>query len=52
MAISDEEQKKRYREVMGKDALERQEKQKRARCSYCGGYGNQHLNLCKMKGKR
>jgi hypothetical protein len=46
VAISDEEQKRRYREAMGAEALKRQEREKRIRCTYCGGYGNQHMNLC------
>lgn len=53
MTISVEEQKRRYAELMGKDALERQEKQKRERCFYCGGWRpNGHLNLCKHKGEK
>jgi hypothetical protein len=51
MALSPEETKRRYEQLMGKEALERQEKQRRQRCFYCGGFRpNGHLPLCKYKG--
>lgn len=47
MPISPEEQARRYEEVMGKEALERQKREKKTRCTYCGARDGKHLNLCK-----
>lgn len=46
MAISREEQERRYQELMGQDALDRQKRERKTKCSYCGSPKGQHLNLC------
>lgn len=52
MALSAAEEEARYKAQMGQEALDRQKREKKVRCSYCGALGNQHLNLCKNKKRR
>lgn len=51
MTISPQEQEKRYEELMGKAALERQKKETKTRCGYCGLRDGKHMNLCKYRSK-
>lgn len=44
--ISPGEQERRYEELMGKAAMDRQRKEKKERCSYCGARDGKHMNLC------
>jgi len=51
MPLSREEQERRYKELMGQEALDRQRRERKIRCQYCGGFRpNGHLPLCKYRG--
>jgi len=47
--ISDVEQQRLYKELMGQEALDRQKREKKERCSYCGARDGKHMNLCKLR---
>lgn len=47
--MTPEEQERRYEQLMGRKALERQKLSGKTRCSYCGGRDGQHSQMCKRR---